>query len=77
MNDAAMLMIMAPAGIVGLGIVSAAMLKGWSGWLEVQRLELEGKERNAVGSRSGGRIDLAGLKERVRRLEAIAAGLDS
>ena len=75
MTDAAALMIMASAGIVGLGIVSSATLRGWSGWLEVQRLELEKRGWNNPRS-SSGQSDLAELKERVRKLEAIATGVD-
>ena len=62
--------------IAGLGGASIAGLKAWNGWLELKKLELA----QAVGERglppAGGRIELADLKERVRKLEAIAAGID-
>ena len=76
MNDATMLMTMAPAGIVGFGIVSAAMLRGWSGWLEVKRLEVERTGPDEPQTIRGG-TELRDLKERVRKLEAIANGVDS
>lgn len=76
MTDAAALMIMASAGIIGLGILTSAILRGWSGWLEVRRLELERRGRSSPRPSSGGGIDLADLKERVRKLEAIATGVD-
>jgi hypothetical protein len=76
MDDAALLMTMASAGIVGLGIVSAAMLRGWSGWLEVRRLEIEGHRGTRAPSPAAARIELADLRERVRKLEAIANGVD-
>jgi len=65
----------------GLVVVAIAMLKGWRDWIGLQRLQLE---RLAPGSQdqSGGvpssaaRIELADLRERVRKLEAIAAGVD-
>jgi hypothetical protein len=60
----------------GLGGASVAALKGWQGWLELKRLELT----QGVGDRTvppaGGRIEMADLRERVRKLEAIAAGID-
>ena len=62
--------------IAGLGGASIAGLKAWTGWLELKKLELA----QAVGERglppAGGRIEMADLKERVRKLEAIAAGID-
>ena len=62
--------------IAGLGGASVAGLKAWNGWLELKKLELA----QAVGERglppAGGRIEMADLKERVRKLEAIAAGID-
>jgi hypothetical protein len=62
--------------IAGLGGASIAGLKAWNGWLELKKLELA----QAVGERglppAGGRIEMADLKERVRKLEAIAAGID-
>jgi hypothetical protein len=74
MGDAAMLMTMASAGIVGLAIVSAAMLRGWAGWLEIRRLELEG--RDTARPSPAARIELTDLRARVRKLEAIANGVD-
>jgi hypothetical protein len=62
--------------IAGLGGVSIAGLRAWNGWLELKKLELA----QSVGDRglppAGGRIEMADLKERVRKLEAIAAGID-
>ena len=62
--------------IAGLGGASVAGLKAWNGWLELKKLELA----HSAGDRSlppaGGRIEMADLKERIRKLEAIAAGID-
>ena len=52
------------------------MLKGWRGWLELKRLEIDRGHGAAPVARAGGRIEIADLKERVRNLEAIAAGID-
>lgn len=69
--------------VIALGAVAALALAGgiaawcWKGWLELKRAELGiGGERRSAGSNTGSRIEVADLKERVRRLEAIAAGVD-
>ena len=62
--------------IAGLGGASIAGLKAWNGSLELKKMELA----QVVGERglppATGRIEMADLKERVRKLEAIAAGID-
>ena len=77
MNDPATIMAAASAGVLGISITSAAGLKAWDGWLDVKRLEL-GVGRPDVRSSSsiGTRFEVADLKERVRKLEAIASGVD-
>lgn len=61
-------------GVVGCTILALIGLAAFRGWLDLKRAELE---RRAPSSPSvGARIDVADLKERVRRLEAIAAGVD-
>ncbi|WP_370187623.1 hypothetical protein [Qipengyuania sp.] len=72
--------IIAGAALVGLTIVAAALLRAWHGWLALKRQELEqhtGAETHAAGSPMGAaRIELADLKERIKKLEAIASGVD-
>ena len=62
--------------IVGLAGAALAGLKAWSGWLELKKMELT----QIAGERglppATGRIEIADLRERVRKLEAIAAGID-
>jgi hypothetical protein len=62
--------------IVGLAGAALAGLKAWSGWLELKKMELT----QIAGERglppASGRIEMADLRERVRKLEAIAAGID-
>jgi len=62
--------------LLALGLASIAALKGWNAWLEYKRLELAIHVGDATLPPAGGRIELADLKERVRKLEAIAAGID-
>lgn len=68
----------AAASLVGLAIVSAAGLRGWNGWLQLKLRELEqNRPDSEAGAPSGmARIEMADLKERIRKLEAIAAGVD-
>ena len=74
MTDPAMIMMASSAALVGLGITSAATLRAWSGWLDLKRLEMEGNRRPTAAA--GGRVELSELKERVRKLEAIASGIE-
>ncbi|HEX8622421.1 MAG TPA: hypothetical protein VF718_10650 [Allosphingosinicella sp.] len=69
MNDPALLAALAVSGLLAVGLASAAGLRGWTDWLEFRRLQL--------GGRPGGpppRMEIADLRARVRRLEAIADG---
>ena len=62
--------------IAGLGGASIAGLKAWNGWLELKKMELTQVAGDRGLPPAGGRIEMADLKERVRKLEAIAAGID-
>jgi len=74
--------IIAATALVGLSIVVVALLRGWQGWLALKEQELAVRpslpELDARGGSSVGaaRIELADLKERIRKLEAIASGVD-
>jgi hypothetical protein len=59
---------------MGLGCVAG--LKGWQAWLDFKRLDLASQTGEQGLPPATGRIELADLKERVRKLEAIAAGID-
>ena len=72
--------LIAALSVLGLAILAAAALKGWQGWLVLKQRELDLRIRPAEverGPREGAaRIELADLKERIRKLEAIANGVD-
>ena len=66
-------------GLAAVGMLTAGALRGWRGWLELKRLELQARPSDTdlpPPSTMSSRIELADLKERIRKLEAIAAGVD-
>jgi len=76
-TDQTMYVTMALSGFASVGVVTGATLAGWRGWLQLRRVEIE-RERIAdlPMPSAGARIEIADLKERIRKLEAIAAGVD-
>ncbi len=77
MNDPAGLAALSGSGLLAIGLLSAALLKAWHGWLELRRTELDSHRAGSPGKSSGARPELADLRARVRRLEAIASGGDT
>lgn len=73
MSDPTALFTLASAGTLAVAIAAAAALRGWQGWLDIKRLEIDGGRPRARSS-APPRIEIADLKDRVRRLEAIANG---
>ena len=76
MSEPMIVVTMASFGLAGLSIATFAGLRGWQGWLEVKRLELAGSVRREARSPAGDLIEMADLKERVRKLESIASCID-
>jgi hypothetical protein len=73
--------ILAAAAVTMVAIVAAAGLAAWRGWLELKRLQLAGGERRSELIEGGAPepaalIELASVKERLRKLEAIASGVE-
>jgi hypothetical protein len=66
------LIILSAAGLTALGVLAAAWAWTFKGWVELKRAEMGGGGTAPVS----GRIELADLRERVKKLEAIAAGVD-
>jgi hypothetical protein len=60
--------------IVSLSILALISLKGFRAWIELKTLELGA--RTAGPPSAAQRIDVADLKERIRKLEAIASGVE-
>jgi hypothetical protein len=70
------LLILSSAALIGVAMLGTLAAWSWAGWLKLKTRELDtrphGEDLHAIGQR----IDLADLKERIRKLEAIAAGVD-
>ena len=82
MTDPNLYITMATTALAGLGMLTFATLTGWRGWLQVKQQELQSgdlvMDRTVPHSmpNASARIEIADLKERIRKLEAIAAGVD-
>ena len=77
MSDPMIWMTVTMAALAGLVVVAVTTLKGWRDWIALQARVLDGQGRGESStSPAGARIELADLKERIRKLEAIAAGVD-
>ena len=70
----------AAVALSALAIVSIVALRGWRDWIQLKREELAAGHaplaQDAHVPNAGSRIEIADLKERLRKLEAIAAGVD-
>ena len=70
----------AAVALTALTIVSIVALRGWRDWIQLKREELAAGHapmaQDAHVPPAGSRIEIADLKERLRKLEAIAAGVD-
>lgn len=73
-------LLIAASALVGLLVVAGALLKGWQEWLALKTRELDVRRAPVEiegGAREGAaRIEIADLRERIRKLEAIASGVD-
>lgn len=76
MMDALSIGLIGVTTLGGLGLTAMAALRGWKEYIDLKRLELAAGTGDAALPPAGGRIEIADLKERVRKLEAIANGID-
>ncbi|UIJ44144.1 hypothetical protein LZK98_13790 [Sphingomonas cannabina] len=68
----------AVAGLAGLAMVTMAGLSGWRGWLalKAQELSFAREVGQPAAPSASARIEIADLRERIRKLEAIASGVE-
>ncbi len=76
MTDATAI-IYAITGFAGLALASLVGLSAFTRWIELKRAEFDHQRGPATAlPGTASRIEIADLKERIRKLEAIAAGVD-
>ena len=71
-------LVTAAAAVAVTAILCFTVLRAWRGWLEVRRLEIVQRRapRGDTDEDVGVRIELAAVRERVKKLEAIASGVE-
>ena len=79
--DLATTLTMAVAALAGTTVIAIFGLKAFQEWVALKRFEFETIRHAALTGggavpTAAARIDVADLKERIRKLEAIAAGVD-
>ena len=70
---------LAVTGLAALAMMIAAASRGWRGWLDLKRAELDrigAHQPDAARLPAAERIEMADMRERIRKLEAIASGVD-
>ncbi len=70
------LVVLSSSGLIALAMLAGLAAWGWKGWLQLQLRRDQHHEQRGDLPAIGARIDLADMKERIRKLEAIAAGVE-
>jgi hypothetical protein len=70
MADPSFMLTLATAGLAATGMTAATALRGWQSWLELRREAILSKRGDTP------RQTIVALRERVRRLDAIANGAE-
>ena len=69
-------LILSATALTITAMLCLATLSAWRGWLELRRMELAQAEDEPAHDDVGTRIELAAVKERLKKLEAIASGVE-
>lgn len=74
-------LIIAATALAVTAMICAAASRAWRGWLDLKRLELASMDHapdaaEAAEDEIGLRIELAAVRERLKKLEAIASGVE-
>jgi hypothetical protein len=70
------LVILSASTLIGLTMAAGFGAWAWSGWLKLRHHQIDRAGNDHALPLVGERIDIADLKERIRKLEAIAAGVE-
>ena len=69
------MMLIAVCAFAAVLVLSLTALRGWRDWIALRTRQVE-LARPEAAPTAGSRIEVADLKERIRKLEAIAAGVE-
>ncbi len=69
-------LILAAAALGVTAMLCLTALRAWRGWLDLRRLEFARARPEEAAQDVGVRIELAAVKERLKKLEAIASGVE-
>ena len=71
-------LILAATALAITAMLTLTASRAWRGWLELKQLELVWRSapENAPEEDVGVRIELAAVRERLKKLEAIASGVE-
>lgn len=70
-------LILAGSILIATAMLCVAASRAWRGWLELKRAELEvRREAPPIEGDVATRIELAAVRERLKKLEAIASGVE-
>ena len=69
-------LILAATALGITAMLCLAALRAWRGWLDLKRLELARRDLPDAADDVGVRIELAAVRERLKKLEAIASGVE-
>jgi hypothetical protein len=77
-QDPAFYIVIGSFALASVGLIAMASLRGWRQWIDLKRAELDVLHpvTESASPSAASRIEVADLKERVKKLEAIAAGID-
>ena len=78
MGEVATALVWAGGFLAAISILCFSGLRAWRGWLELKREEIaaRGETEEMAPPEMGARIEMADVRERLRKLEAIARGVD-
>jgi hypothetical protein len=71
-------LIFAATALAITAMLCLAASRAWRGWLDLRRLEIAHRKPKADAGEDGiaARIELADVRERLKKLDAIAAGVE-
>jgi hypothetical protein len=76
MNELAPALVWAGALLGSVALLCLTAFKAWRGWLDLRREEMAARSGDPAETDPATMIEMASVRERLRKLEAIARGVD-